>query len=80
MMHITPTTKKRKNRVGEKISCKKQGRCITLGCKMAYLCSQGRDNYNPHENSGMGGHASMPIAVTSTGMMTGTVKSISSIC
>jgi hypothetical protein len=33
-----------------------------------------------HEKSGMGGHASMSIAVTSMGTMTGAVKSNKSIC
>jgi Transposase IS4 len=50
-LHITPTTKKRKNRQGEEISGKKQGRCVICSIKTSFLCSQCRDD-NPNEDCG----------------------------
>jgi hypothetical protein len=43
-LHLTPTTKKRKNRHGDVISGKKQGRCMVCSTKTSFLCSQCRDD------------------------------------
>jgi hypothetical protein len=50
-LHITPTTKKRKNRHGDVVSGKKQGRCVVCSAKTSFLCSQCRDDH-PEENCG----------------------------
>jgi Transposase IS4 len=36
-LHITPTTKKRKNRHGDEISGKKQGRCVVCSAKTSFF-------------------------------------------
>jgi Transposase IS4 len=50
-LHITPTSKKRKNRDGEVVTGKKQSRCLVCSAKTSFLCSWCRDTY-PNEEVG----------------------------
>jgi hypothetical protein len=50
-LHITPTSKKRKNREGEVVTGKKQSRCLVCSKKTSYLCSWCSDRY-PNEEVG----------------------------